>query len=682
MSSIQHVGSQSVASSDSPVVQSRVSGSYKSLDSGVGRTILALSKHDQELSTSDVTQIRERFTEVFGKRITDSVFRKIEGLQKKAESETFNFKVGSFRVAGTAVKGKDVQIAALAAMEQLRPGLKLHQEIQSLDKRIESLERSIGKLKQEKLSNQEALESAKDEQEQYGGGIFEYVKYSPHARDRINNLTSEIAKQGANLKKLEAELPALLEARSEAREGLEHFMSALTHPDALLKDGVILENQQKALESLIKRQNSEVADLERQIWVAEDGIKDRRQILDDSEITVGARFKAPGLMREIEGFQATEKSCREKLVKAQEALATSQEDLQEVVGALQQLKGASSFLRAQLMLDQVGGDPRFLECLNKVAPGKADGGMLGSLESAMGSVNKTFVFDTVVGFVLPPVGVGRTFYKAIQAENRERYLNVAKDQAVMKQYPLARSLASALSTANEQEKWKLGISGSLSFVTTAISLKLPGSSSALGALTTPLFSPLVSQIGSGANHALGSILGGLVEVGVESGLPAVSKKVVSKGVETGLGKVSESNSQSLEKAQFERALASLNFEDGQGLPLIPIRDSEGTLQFHSLSDPEIGVALLSYLGPAVNETLLGKADSLGENEQRRMALRKEIFGAANSEDFSPGKSTVPDLDKGLIEDFDSYRGIKPTNHALSRVSPLHLLCVSSGMVHC
>jgi hypothetical protein len=93
-----------------------------------------------------------------------------------------------------------------------------------------------------------------------------------------------------------------------------------------------------------------------------------------------------------------------------------------------------------------------------------------------------------------------------------------------------------------------------------------------------------------------------------------------------------------------------------------------------LSDPDVAVAFVAYLGPGADESLLGNPQTR-EMEERRLELRQEMFGAPPEEHLVPG--TKVNGDKALVEQLD-LGSRRQSSVGVGDASPLHLLYAGLG----
>jgi hypothetical protein len=157
--------------------------------------------------------------------------------------------------------------------------------------------------------------------------------------------------------------------------------------------------------------------------------------------------------------------------------------------------------------------------------------------------------------------------------------------------------------------------------------------------------------------------------GVVAQLP---KPVVQGGVQKafnkGLKEVVAGQGDRLVDAQFK------DLPSGSALPLIPIKPfaNLATTRQLPLSDPEVAMALLVYAGPKADPQLLADPKS-SEQEQRRLTLRREMFGADDDLDLRPGGS-LGTPSQAVIEQLDQSRPPAPD----AGLNPLQLLYLGLG----
>ena len=353
--------------------------------------------------------------------------------------------------------------------------------------------------------------------------------------------------------------------------------------------------------------------------------------------------------RWLPGFTKPLADARERLAKAKEEVAEARADLKDaqahlddVDTRLSALQSGPLYRRAQAMLDHVGQDKRFMDILDDMAPGKATGGGLGKLESVINKDIYGKVLEKAVTTALPPLGIANLFRSAIKAEDCERRLDSASKH--MGDAPLAKGLATSLAHAKEAEKWKLGIEGTIGFVGMALTMK---GASAVGTLMQPAMLVVNKAVEHGT-QPLGWIVGGAVSKITESVVEGLPDMVFEKAGTTVLDKASDSNAQGMERAELVRTLKAMEVPEGTSMPVIPVKpygSSHSAERVLPLSDPQVGIAFLAYLGPKADEGML-RDPGKREMEERRLQLREEMFGAGRSEDLRPG--TKVDGDKDLV----------------------------------
>ena len=128
----------------------------------------------------------------------------------------------------------------------------------------------------------------------------------------------------------------------------------------------------------------------------------------------------------------------------------------------------------------------------------------------------------------------------------------------------------------------------------------------------------------------------------------------------------------MDASELREQLAKFELPDGSALPVIPVRPfgPQHAERILPLSDPEVASAFLAYLGPKADDAML-RDPSKAPMEERRLAMREELFGAARDENLVPGKKVEGDGE--LISQLDDRRG-----SLADRMSPLHLLHAALG----
>jgi hypothetical protein len=119
------------------------------------------------------------------------------------------------------------------------------------------------------------------------------------------------------------------------------------------------------------------------------------------------------------------------------------------------------------------------------------------------------------------------------------------------------------------------------------------------------------------------------------------------------------------------------------MPTVPIAMDKGaTVKHVDLSDKRTALALLIHLGPAVDQGKVGAGD---QPEIARRDLRREIFHAADDEDFSAasrGKNRSPErkaFDKKLTNAlYDPEHDNR--DNILGQASPLHQMFAAAGLL--
>ena len=605
--------------------------------------------------------MREAFKKQFGEGVTGEVFREID--QQVRDDEN--------------VLGEHVLRANLAALENISPALRLAS--QAIDARD-----GVSALKADINTAGKVLETIQDEVEERERDYEEYAtkgSINPGLTEPLALAKAKRAEAQENLQKLRAELGEAEQHLSDTTAKLQAFNKALDQPLLAKEDEVRLTGLQTSTETSIASKKEKITALESRISALEDRVKDKEsdlQMYADGPFT---RVSAPGIWGELDAANAELTKAKEDLVAAKKQLSSSEASLVQIKEELTALKVGPSYRRAQKMLDNVGDDPRFMKLLDKLAPGKASGGALGKLESGFASITPGEVMKKVVTTAVAPLGVARFFYTAVKAEDRERRLDTAKGH--MQEYPLAKGMAESLARANEKEKWQAGLQGTLSFVSMALTVKLPGVTSAMGALTGPLTSGLAHTVSEGAHSALGSIVGGATSMATDYAINSGPFSAVTKAVSKGMDQVPESHAEDLSSREIRSALNKLAVPDGTAMPMIPVKPfgpGSQIVRDLPLADPEVAVAFLTYLGPPADQAML-RDPGTREMETRRLTIREEMFGAKPTEDITPGEARDTRLEKQLVSELDSRGSVRPSSATVRQTSPLHLLTASMGLTY-
>jgi hypothetical protein len=619
---------------------------YTSKADGSERSV-AITSPSQKISDTEIAAIRDSFKQNFGETATGLAFRMIDQrLGDEAE-----------------IRGEHVLAANMVAMECVSPGIGFAREKLAAEGDVQDARKELDAAKKElQLATANHEQRSKD----LGDEPFSMLRHGLYkekedASTRLETATRRLAKAEKGLEKAEKSL-------SSATEKLETFKGALDQPLRRSDDEVRLKTSKSGAESWVGSAQERLADARLELEAAKKEVESRTLSPEDPNWE----------SRWLPGFTKPLADARERLAKAKEEVAEARADLKDaqthlddVDTRLSALQSGPLYRRAQAMLDHVGQDKRFMDILDDMAPGKATGGGLGKLESVINKDIYGKVLEKAVTTALPPLGIANLFRSAIKAEDCERRLDSASKH--MGDAPLAKGLATSLAHAKEAEKWKLGIEGTIGFVGMALTMK---GASAVGTLMQPAMLVVNKAVEHGT-QPLGWIVGGAVSKITESVVEGLPDMVFEKAGNTVLDKASDSNAQGMERAELVRTLKAMEVPEGTSMPVIPVKpygSSHSAERVLPLSDPQVGIAFLAYLGPKADEGML-RDPGKREMEERRLQLREEMFGAGRSEDLRPG--TKVDGDKDLVSQLDRGPG-QQGRSSVGGASPLHLLHAGLG----
>lgn len=331
--------------------------------------------------------------------------------------------------------------------------------------------------------------------------------------------------------------------------------------------------------------------------------------------------------------------------------------MMEVTSLLAELKvDPASFRQLKQLFDQISRDPRLQVCLEQQYPGKMDGLGKELLHRGQAFASTTGV-NLVISLLLPGIGTliaaGRKGYRVAQHCDHENH---------------------------HHQVAQIGL--------------LPGRASRLAHISEQVLSKgHASMAVEGATHmTLGVALAGLSNFGVAGintgvasiaakALPAIANKVLTSGLPaaTKMGTSYLINQQASDWLQ-ETSLSNV-------LPRLEVSNNKGEFSFSMLEEASVR-ALLTYLGPRADESLLGSDApiALREMEQARLALKAQLGSPANeqllpgqhdknaptaelklshevfkkllAEDYNWLLPAVRSLDKGAVEDLNSKLAYK------------------------
>ncbi|MCG8295119.1 hypothetical protein [Pseudomonas entomophila] len=285
----------------------------------------------------------------------------------------------------------------------------------------------------------------------------------------------------------------------------------------------------------------------------------------------------------------------------------TREHVMEVMCLLAQLKvDPATYSQLKQLFDQISRDPRLQVCLEQQYPGKMDG--LG--KTLLHEVKKfagTSGIDLAINMLLPGIGVliaaGRAGYQVAQhGDHESHHLQVAQANRLPgRDSPLARACQQVLIQGHasiaveEATKMTLGVA-------------LAGLSEfGVPKITTGVAVIAAKALPAAANKAL------------MSGLPAATKMGASYLI-----------NQQASDLQQENPLP-------YALPRLEVSNDKGEFSFSMLEDASVR-ALLTYLGPRADESLLGSdaPTALREMERARLALKAQL-GSPADEQLLPGQ---------------------------------------------
>lgn len=610
---------------------------FTSPSGGGERTVVEITSLKQELTSTEVEAMRGAFARMYGVDATRQAFRLIDS------------RLGEER----PIRGEHVASAELAALEFVSPVLQAAGQKIRAEDALAFARMQADKAQLAFDAATEKAKAAKDAQLDLEADRG----WSPGLRQERE--TAEV-EQRAAAEKLGAARERLAGAGkilAKATTQLETASRALDRSLDVGEDLIKLEGQKTSADGGVELTRRKLDRADERLEAAMEKFRQAKDDLYDMEQdrgwSPGLRMDRDKAERELETAKAEAAVARREFDEAVELRG-------DIEARLDALRSGPMLRRAQTLLDHVGEDPRFTALMDKTSPGKMTGGALGTAESVMAGLAPGKLLTKAATTIVAPVGIASLFYRAVSAEDRERRLGEVSKH--LDGAPLAKGLARGLAAANEMEKWKLGIQGTLGFVGFAVSV--PGASA-----MTAVMSPLTSAIGHsvvahGTSRLVGDATGSLVQMGV--------KKALDTGAEKGLGKLADSHQQGLAASELRAQLAKFELPEGSALPVIPVRPfgPQHAERILPLSDPEVAAAFLAYLGPKADDAMLrnpGKAPM----EERRLAMREELFGAGRDEDLVPGKKIEGDPD--LLGELDSRRG-----SLADGMSPLHLLHAALG----
>lgn len=610
---------------------------FTSPSGGGERTVVEITSLKQELTSTEVEAMRGAFARMYGEDATRQAFRLIDS------------RLGEER----PIRGEHVASAELAALEFVSPVLQAARQKIRAEDTVTFARDEVDKAQLAFDAATEKAKAAKDAQLEMEADRG----WSPGLRQERETAEVEQRTAAEKLAAAKERLAGAEKILAKATTQLETASRALDRSLDVGEDVIKLEGQKTSADGGVELTRRKLDRADERLESAKEKFRQAKDDLHDMEQdrgwSPGLRMDRDKAERELETAKAEAAVARREFDEAVELRG-------DVEARLDALRSGPMLRRAQTLLDHVGEDPRFTAFMDKTSPGKMTGGALGTAESVMAGLAPGKLLTKAATTIVAPVGIASLFYRAVSTEDRERRLGEVSKH--LDGAPLAKGLARSLAAANEMEKWKLGIQGTLGFVGFAVSV--PGASA-----MTAVMSPLTSAIGRsvvahGASQLVGDATGSLVQMGV--------KKALDTGAEKGLGKLADSHQQGLAASELRAQLAKFELPEGSALPVIPVRPfgPQHAERILPLSDPEVATAFLAYLGPKADDAMLrnpGKAPM----EERRLAMREELFGAGRDEDLVPGKKI--EGDPHLLGELDSRRG-----SLADGMSPLHLLHAALG----
>ncbi len=608
---------------------------YSSSIDGKQRQVVAITKGTQKISSAQLNTIRQSFRDRFGDMAADQAFRYID--QRIGDEKT--------------IRGKHVFNAQVYAMEFVSPGIKLTRSQQRAQTEFASAEKGMASAETELKAAKNELKQRQSDMDMYGApGTITPGLTQPlaAARTRLSRAESALGKARTRLSNAK-------ESLESANKSLDFHQKALEKP--LTGDEVQIEKSRQRAERLLETAGELVEEARTELQAARRNQADKQR--DYDEYAQPGSY-SPGLRESLEKAQRRLEDAKTQLTDAQSAHAMAQKRVENLDDQLLAIRGGPELRRTQALLDHVGDDDRFNEVLDRMAPGKAAGGALGKAESVINKGIFQKIVEKITSLTIPFLKVGLSFRSAIKAEDRERRLENASK--TMDDRPFAKALATSLSRDGEMQKWKFGMKGTLNMVGTGAALH---GASAFGAVTQPLAGAVTQSV---TQHTGSHLLSMGVNKGVQKGV----KKLVTTGMSRLGDEVvrasSNPNGPPVRSRMDKSVLVS-----GSALPVIPVkpfknRDTERILP---LSDPKVAQALLVYLGPKADTEMLADP-AKSEQEERRLNLRREMFGADDGLDLKPGGGTAED--KSVIQELDMS---KPSD-TVADTNSLKLLYLGMG----
>ena len=429
--------------------------------------------------------------------------------------------------------------------------------------------------------------------------------------------------------KAEKELTAATEQARQATASRDIYERSLKQPFAAGDDAVSLEGESQVARKRMSGAASELEDAEKALKQAEG----RHKL---AELRAGQDSPARNDMQEAVAAKRALGAAEAAVTKAKKTLKTEADALEKTEDRLAMLKGGPALRRVQGLVDNLGDHPELERLIEQRKP-STTGNKAKAVAKGAGKL--------AVGMI-PAVGIGMAFGGAILSENQERRLNGAVSQ--LSDCPMAAVMAECVARSKESEKNKKGIAGAVGMVATAATLPVAGG---VGVLAGPTATAAFGAIGGHAAVAAGGKVMGTAAV---QGASALAKKGTS-----------ERRTRRGDEDEQPDEPGWPGLPEGSALPTIPGKGGDS----FDLNDPPIGLALLEFLGPKVNT---GGSES---QEQRRLALRQEMFGSGPDLDLVKGKTKMTKADKEIRYELD--QGDKERPQA-AKADKLRLLYIALG----
>lgn len=336
----------------------------------------------------------------------------------------------------------------------------------------------------------------------------------------------------------------------------------------------------------------------------------------------------------------------------------TREALLEVTTLLGELRlDQHSYTGIKQLFDKVSQDPRLQACLEQQNPGKMDG-LLKLLQHKAKETACTTGVNFTISMLLPGIGAliaaGREFYTVAKACDHEIH------------HHQVQQIGQLPGRGNRLAQ----ISGDVLSREYALTATKGATTATLG----------VALSGIGNFGAAGLASAGVAKIAAKA-LPMVASKALTSALPTAMNMgasylIGEEASETLTDRQLSNVL-----------PRLEVSNALGQFSFSMLEQGNVR-ALLTYLGPRADESLLGSdaPTDLREMEQARLALKAqlgspadeqllpgqhdenapteelklshEVFKKLLAEDYNWLLPAVRNLDKGAVEDLNSKLAYK------------------------